>query len=162
MGSGPGSPYLRSVQVGATRKDHGVCTTAPLPTAQQTHGPVHVDPRPFWSTAVWNPGLNSVSCRTLTTHLTREQAQAFAREINTDTSIPVGAKFSCPEDDGACVDLYFAYPGRSDEMATIPLSGCRFVSAPGRGGRYPPTWTGGTTVLDAVTPQGWVRQNVGS
>jgi hypothetical protein len=45
--------------------------------------------------------------------------------------------YMCPLDDGSSVALYFGYRGgQASEVVTVALSGCRFISDPGRTSRW--------------------------
>lgn len=161
LSSSHGVPFFREVQVQHPKRLHGSCSAPRVPVAKAKDAPAFIDPDPSGGTAVWQPGLNSAGCQALTTQLTAARATALAHEVDHDRVIPATASFACPADDGSRVDIYFSYADTRTELIDIALNGCRFVSAPGRSARYAPEWTGGTSVLSAVTPRGWVLRNSG-
>jgi hypothetical protein len=99
-------------------------------------GAVTVTPDPTSLTAIWIPGLDPNNCRDATTRGARAFAVALATALNSEPRVAAGI-YHCPMDDGSSVVLYFGYSeGHAMETVTVALSGCRFISDPGRTSRW--------------------------
>ena len=94
----------------------------------QGGGPlVTVDRNPSGITAGWLPGLNSRSCKAVLRRGTGTQARRLANDIRSAKAEPQGP-MSCPNDEGAGVELVFKYPSGRYEQVQVLLSGCRAIT----------------------------------
>jgi hypothetical protein len=129
------------------------------PVSALGSGLVGVTPAPTTVTAEWQPGENSMQCRSETTRGGPALAASLATAINHDPVVQGGA-YMCPLDDGASVTLYFSYPhSLVAEVVKVNLGGCEWISDPGRTSRW---WSGPRTVdagflpaLSSLTPRAW-------
>jgi hypothetical protein len=98
-------------------------------------GNTWVDVRPAGAIVVWEPGLNSTTCRAELTNLDAASASAVADAIRNAPLVGAGQK-PCPSDDETRVLLYFQYSGKKqDEYVEDDLTGCGGLSAPHRWAR---------------------------
>ena len=81
--------------------------------------------------AAWLPGLGWHPCRSVLVRGTEAQAVRLAHDIDQLPSWP-GGPMSCPSDDGAAVELVFAYRGHRYEQVVVQLSGCAGVAGGGQ------------------------------
>jgi hypothetical protein len=113
--------------------DGRVASKAPL---------VRVDPTPHGVVGVWLPGLNQRPCEAVLTRSGMDVATRLAADIAAAPAMSPG-RYVCPHDDASAVELTFTYiwfggpdphPGMG-ERATVKLSGCASITAPGRSAR---------------------------
>jgi hypothetical protein len=96
---------------------------------------VTVDKDPIGAKALWIPDINSSPCATALTTITAAQARRLAAAIRSAPK-PRAGNYNCPGDTGVAVAIYFSYAGSGDsESVLVSLTGCEFVSMPGRSGR---------------------------
>jgi len=114
---------------------------------------VTVDARPTSVTAIWLPGPDQPVCVAQTSRVDGPAATALAGLIRDASAVGDGT-FNCPADHYARVRLYFAYPGRAEaEVIEVSLTGCRFISAPGRAARQ--TTSGIRAALRSLAPDAY-------
>jgi hypothetical protein len=97
---------------------------------------VTISPDSTSVTALWLPGLDASDCRGTTTRGARALAVELAAALDGEPAVGTGI-YACPLDNGSSVVLYFGYgTRRASEAVTVALSGCRFISDPGRKSRW--------------------------
>jgi hypothetical protein len=161
-GRGPGSPpTVPTLGAGPTPAASHLClprqrSATSLPPGS---GAVSVTPDPTSVTAIWSPRLDPRDCRDAITSGSRTLAAELAAALNDEPLVASGI-YHCPMDDGSSVVLYFGYgEGHATEIVTVALSGCRFISDPGRKSRW---WIKPETmrpnfaqVLATIAPSPW-------
>jgi hypothetical protein len=135
VGGGVGPASAASL-IPPTHVRNGVCgVTGTTPSTVGTAAP-SVSSRPTGVSVVWLPGLNDKSCKAVLVKGRSGIATALARDIDIARIIPHAGTYSCPVDDGTAARLYFTYGRhRAVQRVDADLSGCAWITAPGRGAR---------------------------
>jgi hypothetical protein len=154
-------PSLPTVNGGtAPETGHFCAPRERLPTSLPPRsGVVTISPNPTSVTALWLPGLDPSDCRAVITRGGSALAVELATALDDEPAVGTGI-YACPLDDGSSVALYFGYDeGRSSQFVTVALSGCRFVSDPGRKPRWwlkpGPTPLSFGKILATLAPNPW-------
>jgi len=155
-----GRPVFRTAPTSppATSWRHHACSVSggnpPASGDNRGHGLVWVRRHATGVVMVWLPGLDDRHCRAKETTGSRRSADWLAGTIRHAKRVPRGV-FECPLSDGTQVRVYFTFAHGRDEYADVPLSGCRFVNAPHRLGRFESNAM--DKVLRAAAPRRWKR-----
>jgi hypothetical protein len=87
-------------------------------------------------TIVWIPGLNSKACKAVLTrgnaHIASVLASGLDQAMMVQRGVQSGPIISCPNNDGTTARLYFTYAHRPTQRIDFDLSGCSWITGPGR------------------------------
>jgi hypothetical protein len=131
-------PSLPALSSGAAPGTNHLCAPRErLPTSLPPgSGVVTISPDSTSVTALWLPGLDPSDCQAAITRGGRALAVELAAALDGEPAVGTGI-YACPLDNGSSVVLYFGYgEGRASEAVSVALSGCRFISDPGRKSRW--------------------------
>jgi hypothetical protein len=112
-----------------------VSETSAIPSHLSTPPPT-LSPDPSGVTVVWIPGLNSKTCKAVLTrgnaHVASVIASGLDHAMIVQRGVQSGPIMSCPNNDGTTARLYFTYVHRPTQRIDFDLSGCTWITGPGR------------------------------
>jgi hypothetical protein len=158
-GSAASATVATTTVIPAIHLRHGVCSvdggsSAVGPSIGVGAAPPTVSSHPSGVTVIWLPGLNDKTCRAVLVKGGARRAGALARAIDAARFTPHAATIMCPMDDGTVARLYFSFSHRRPtQRIDADLSGCSWITAPGRGARASSSQF--RSAMTALAPPAW-------
>jgi hypothetical protein len=125
-----------SVKAPSTHRHGSVCIVSGSISQSFGATPPTVSTDPVGVVIVWLPGLNSKSCKAVTTRGGPDIARDLARAIDKAPEVTSPRGRMCPSDDNTTARLFFSYHGKPTQQAYANLTGCEWINAPGDAPRW--------------------------